>query len=326
MRPGRRGAGDRLRRTARRDVRRLRPGHRPGDGDPGGLPGPRARPRAGQRAARRVRAGRVRRLAPAAARVRAAAAAGRARLRDRLRRVRVPARARDQLGHRQHGRHVPRALDYLGRGLPARRGSPRARQQVRQPGAGRHLRADPPRGRGGRRRPRRAARGGAPRLVRRVRRRGDRPVRDHRGDGRHGGAAPRLPHRAGHGHLARAPGGAGHLRLPGADRVQDRPLGPGPGLPPAARPAVRLRPGRDDAGQRRVHPHGHRVRQARLRRPGGVVRRPGLHGRAARRFALGHLQRRAPQARRRHCERGAAAGPARGENRSCRNSPRPRSG
>ena len=79
-------------------------------------------PRAGQRTARRLRAGRVRRLAPAAARAR------RLPLVDVLgsrsaSRVGTP-RARDQLGHRQRGRAVPRALDQLRRGLPARRGVP----------------------------------------------------------------------------------------------------------------------------------------------------------------------------------------------------------
>ena len=67
--------------------------------------------------------------------------------------------------------------------------------------------------------------------------------------------------------------------------------------------------------------------QARLRRPGGLVRRPRLHRRAARRAAVSRVQRRAAQARRRHREHGAAARPARaGENRSCRDSPRARSG
>ena len=51
------------------------------------------------------------------------------------------------------------------------------------------------------------------------------------------------------------------------------PVGPGPGLPPAARAARRLRPGR--ALGRRVRPHRRRVREARLRRPRGVLRRPG---------------------------------------------------
>ena len=61
------------------------------------------------------------------------------------------------------------------------------------------------------------------------------------------------PHRglltgAGPGRLARVRGGPGHARLPGPDRVQDRPVGAGPGVPAAARAAGRLRPGRDGRG------------------------------------------------------------------------------
>ena len=60
----------------------------------------------------------------------------------------------------------------------------------------------------------------------------------------------------------------GYQRLGG---LQDRAVGPGAGLPAAARAARRLRA----AGPRRagLRPHGRRVRQARLRRPRGVVRR-----------------------------------------------------
>ena len=71
--------------------------------------------------------------------------------------------------------------------------------------------------------------------------------------------------------------GAAHLRLRRADRLQDAALGPGAGLPAAARAAGRVRPGRDGAGQRRLHPHRHRMRQAGVRGPGGLVRRPGVH-------------------------------------------------
>src|SRR6185437_13240990 len=57
--------------------------------------------------------------------------------------------------------------------------------------AGGDLPADPGRGGGGLRRPRGADRGGAAGLVRRVRRRGDRPVRADRGHGRDLATAPR---------------------------------------------------------------------------------------------------------------------------------------
>ena len=158
-------------------------------------------------------------------------------------------------------------------GVPAP-GSP-----VREPRPGRHLPADPHRGRSGERRPRHPARGRAARLVRRLRRGGDRQVRRDRGHGRDRGTPPGPAHRPRPGHLARPPGSAGHLRLRGFARQQDRPLGPGAGLPAAARAAQRLRPGGHGTGQRRVHPPDHRSGQARLRRPGGLVRRPRVHRR-----------------------------------------------
>ena len=68
--------------------------------------------------------------------------------------------------------------------------------------------------------------------------------------------------------------GPGHPRLRRADRVQDRAVGAGPGLPAAARPARRARRGQRGAGQRRLHPPGGGVRQAGLRRPGGIEQDP----------------------------------------------------
>ena len=52
-------------------------------------------------------------------------------------------------------------------------------------------------------------------------------------------------------------------------------------------------------GGRGVGAHDHRVREARLRRPGSLVRRPGLHGRAARRPAVPGVRGGAPRAARR---------------------------
>ena len=78
------------------------------------------------------------------------------------------------------------------------------------------------------------------------------------------------------------------LRLPRADRLQDRPVGPGPGLPAAARAARAATTSRAmGPGGAGVHPHRDRGGQARLRRPRGLVRRPRVHRRAARRPAVG---------------------------------------
>ena len=101
----------------------------------------------------------------------------------------------------------------------------------------------------------------------------------------HGGPArrrrPRLVERD-----ARA---AGDVRVPRAHGLQDRPVGPGPGAAPAARAARRLRPRGPVAGGAR--PHRRRVHEARVRRSGGVLRRPGLRRRPAR---AASLRRRTP--------------------------------
>ena len=62
----------------------------------------------------------------------------------------------------------------------------------------------------------------------------------------------------------------------GPDRVQDRPVGTGPGVPAAVAAAGRVRPRRHGAGRRGPHPHRRGVREAGVRRPGGLVRRPGF--------------------------------------------------
>ena len=61
-------------------------------------------------------------------------------------------------------------------------------------------------------------------------------------------------------------------------------------------------------GERRVGAHHHRVREARVRRPRSLVRRPGLRGRAARRAALAGLRGGAAAAARRG---GLAGAPSR---------------
>ena len=110
------------------------------------------------------------------------------------------------------------------------------------------------------------------RLLPRVGGRGGRPLLRRRGRPADGGR---------HGGLGGHDRGSGHARLPRSHGLQDRPVGAGPGVAPAARAARGLRSGGDVAG--RVRPHRRRVREARLRRPRGVVRRPRLRRRAARR-------------------------------------------
>ena len=126
---------------------------------------------------------------------------------------------------------------------------------------------------------------GPARVLRGLRRRGDRPLQRRRG---------RAAHRRGHGALARLARAGRKARVPRADGLQDAALGGGAGGAAAARAARRLRPRRAHAG--RVRPRRHRVRQARLRRPRRALRR--RRG-AARDAALEGVQRRAARARRR---------------------------
>ena len=63
------------------------------------------------------------------------------------------------------------------------------------------------------------------------------------------------------------------VRLPRLDGVQDRPVGPGAGVPAAARAARRARP--RAVPRRRARARRARVREARVRGPRGVLRRLG---------------------------------------------------
>ena len=121
-----------------------------------------------------------------------------------------------------------------------------------------------------------ADRGGPPRLVRRLRRRGDRRVLPARrcwtAPGRRTpGCSPVPTWRAG-GATVEEPV---TLRLWRLHRVQDRAVGPGAGASCSnwrcwpASTWTRMEPAR-----RRLRAHGDRVRQAGLRRPRGLVRRP----------------------------------------------------
>ena len=134
------------------------------------VPGARPRARARHRPARSMRARRVRRLAAAARAVRHVAARRRARVRDRLRRGRL---SRSCPGSRATiERAEPLLRDWPGSAelyLPA----PRPGSTLSQPGARRDLAA--PARRGARRIARARARARAARLLRGLRRRGDRP-------------------------------------------------------------------------------------------------------------------------------------------------------
>ena len=112
--------------------------------------------------------------------------------------------------------------------------------------------------------------------------------------------------------------------------MQDRAVGAGPGVPAAARAARRLRPGRHGPGQRRVHPHRGRVRQAGLRRPGGLVRRPAAADVPLAELLSPGVRGAAPRADRRR--RSAGLRPGRARRRASRGCPatrrrvRPRGG
>ena len=262
----RRGAGDRLRRGRGRGVRARRPGGGAGRGHDRGVhragpgPGPRQRPAGGDRARG------VRHL-DAAARARLAAVARGHGVRDRLRQGRLPDAGHRQRDDRRGVRPVPRPLANLGRDLPGRRGA-RTGRPLHQQAAGRLLHPHPGRGRGGGAGPGGPDRGRPAGLVRGLRGRGHRRLPGcRRGDGHHRRAPPRAADRPGHGLLAVFRGSSGDAGVRRPDRVQDRAVGPGPGVPAAACPAPRVRPGRDGGRQHGPGAHRDRVRQARLRRP-----------------------------------------------------------
>ncbi|CAK7279787.1 putative Uncharacterized 50.6 kDa protein in the 5'region of gyrA and gyrB [Streptomyces misionensis JCM 4497] len=101
-------------------------------------------------------------------------------------------------------------------------------------------------------------------------------------------AAHRHAHRGRPGGLVGVVRGPGDVRLARLDRVQGRPLEPGPRLPPATRPAPA---GTARVRLRRLRAPAHRGLQTRHGRPGGLVRRRRRGAR--RRAAVGRLQRRA---------------------------------
>ncbi len=221
--PGRRAAPERPRRAGpggllvgepRAAARALRPGSRARRGDDRALRRARARPDPGHGASRRVRPGRLRRLAAAAARVRYLAPRGRPRAGDRIRGARLPAPRADPRDDRAH-RRAPRDVARVARPLPARASRRRA---VPEPGA----RGDVSPDRRGI--ARRLARGGdrarADGMVRRLRRRGDRPLLRRRG---------RAADRCRSGRLGGDARAGRHLRLPRAHRVQDLRVGRGAG-------------------------------------------------------------------------------------------------
>ena len=107
----------------------LRPGRRARGGDD--RPLPRSRPRARSRhgCPRRLRPGRLRRVAPAPARLRDMAARGRPRARDRLRGARLPRRGPDPRDRRA-GPRAARGLAGLARAVPA---AARGRKLFRNP-------------------------------------------------------------------------------------------------------------------------------------------------------------------------------------------------
>ena len=213
-------------------------------------------------------------------------------------------------------RFLPGRMADLGRACACRADRrPRPRQLFRNPALAETWQRDPRRGRGRRRRPR----------GRRSRRRGTRST---------AASSPRrstgfcrtteVMDASGRRHRGVLTGDdmagwSAHYEAPldldyhDWTRRQDRPLGPGAGLPADAGAAEGLRPRRDGPGRRRLRPYRDRGDEARLRRPRGLLRRSGLRRRAGRDAAVRRLRRRAPRADRRHrlaatCGRAACPG------------------
>jgi hypothetical protein len=170
----------------------------------------------------------LRRLAPAPARARNVAARGGPRVRDRVRGVGLSRRRPHRLDHRAEPRAAG-VLAGLGGALPP---AASRRDAVSQPGTRRDVSAHP------RREPRRIARGrdrGRPaRVLRGLRRRGDRPLLPTAGRVPHGRRPGRL---GGHARVRR------HVRHRGLIVCKTRPWAPGRWIA-AARPAPGIRPRR----------------------------------------------------------------------------------
>ena len=255
---------------ARRAARALRAGRRSRGRDDRALP--RARPRAdpGDRRARRVRAGRVRRLAAPAPRVRHVAPRGRARVRDRLRGARLPAARADPRDDRARTEELlaswPGSRDLY---LPA----PEPGALFRNPALAATYRRIVEESRGGSREDEIEKR--ASRVLRGLRRGGDRPLL--RGRGRAAHRATTWPP----GRRRSSPSSRFDYR--GLTVCKTQPWAAGPvGLQQLA--LLRgLRPRRALDG--RARPCRRRVREARVRRSRRAVRR--RRGRPARHAALG---------------------------------------
>ena len=244
-----------------------------------------------------VRARRVRRLAAAAARVRHLAARGRARVRDRLRRATaIPVVAAAS------PRRSSASSRCCASGPPRRRCTSRAAS----PGAASATRSS-------RRRTARIARRVARRLAR-GRRSSAPAARLLRGLRRRARSTASARATAGCSPATTSPRGARRSRsrrpttTAGSTVCKTGPWGQGPVLPAAARAARRLRP-RGHGPDAELRPHRHRVREARVRRPRGVLRRRAPTCRSSRLLSRG-VRRRAAHARRRRRRR-ASCGPAR---------------
>ncbi len=102
-------------------------------------------------------------------------------------------------------------------------------------------------------------------------------------------------------------GGPRQLRLSRPYRAEGRALEPGPGVPAAAGAAQGLRHRGDGPAGRRFRAYRHRMRQARLRRSRGLLRRPRFRPGAAGRPAFRRIQRRPPRPCHRPRQHGVAS-------------------
>ena len=176
-------------------------------------------------------------------------------------------------------------------------------QAVPHAGDRRDLHAHSRRSRSGRRRPRRADRGRAPRLLPGLRGRGDRPLLPHRADGLDRRAPSRAAHRRRSCALRGARRAAGVDRLSRLHGAQARALVAGPDVAADAAAARAHRHRRDGPARAGLRAHAGRGAEARLRGSRDDLWRPRLRRRAARDAAVAGLRGRAPQADRRSAPR-----------------------
>ena len=268
----RRGADPGLLGRRRQAVRDQRHGLLAGGAHHRLLPGARHRPDSGRRFPAGMRAGHRRHVGVRGGALRAPALRGHPGTRHRAGRGGFSGLSGVQPQHGGQGEAVPGTVSLHGCHLLPGRAHPADGRAVPQPRLRGHAAHDGRGGGGVRGRAGARHRGGARRLLPGTDRRAHRPLRRRAAARRHRRGARRPVDHGRHGRMGGKGGDAVQRRLPRRRGPQVRAVDAGAGIPAAAPPARRLRSAGPRAQLGRLPAHRRRVRQARLRRPRGVLR------------------------------------------------------